>query len=320
MNAQAFYILYADPRGGNVHYFILNPSSQSKGARNSWSIIIKELRKRNISYKVYSTHYTGHATVLASQITKHDPHAVIVAVSGDGTIHDILCGLHNISTITFGVIPSGSGNDFARGMRISQKTEDALRAVLAPKRFVRMDIGTIADTNQRFGVSCGIGYDASVCHEALESPIKTFLNKANLGQLTYAVIALKQIFLYPPCEMTIDLDNGQHLHYKKAYCAAIMNQPYEGGGLKMVPYARSSDGYLDVMVVGDPSKFKIFTMLPTAFWGMHTRLSGLDFLRCREIRIRTKNKCPIHLDGESGGIGDELHVRLVPEKLKVITG
>ena len=208
-----------------MYYFILNPSSQSKGAGNTWSIIIKELRKRNISYKVYSTHYKGHATDIARQITRHDPHAVIVAVGGDGTIHDILCGLCNINTITFGVIPSGSGNDFARGMNISMSTEDAVRAVLAPRRYVQMDVGTIKDTNFRFGVSCGIGYDASVCHEALESPIKDFLNRIGLGQLTYSVIALKQIFMYPPCAMTIDLDDGRHLQYKKAYCAAVMNQP-----------------------------------------------------------------------------------------------
>jgi YegS/Rv2252/BmrU family lipid kinase len=303
-----------------VYYFILNPSSQSKGAGNTWSIIIKELRKRNIAYKVYSTHYKGHATDIARQITRHDPHAVIVAVGGDGTIHDILCGLYNINTITFGVIPSGSGNDFARGMNISMSTEDAVRAVLAPRRYVQMDVGTIKDTNFRFGVSCGIGYDASVCHEALESPIKDFLNRIGLGQLTYSVIALKQIFMYPPCAMTIDLDDGRHLQYKKAYCAAVMNQPYEGGGLKMVPSARSSDGYLDVMVVADVSRFKIFTMLPTAFWGMHTHLKGLDFLHCRELHIHTKRKCPIHLDGESGGISNELHVALVPERLRVIIG
>ena len=304
----------------NVYYFILNPSSQSKGARGTWSTILKEIRKRNIPYKVYSTHYEGHATVLATQISRHDPYATIIAVGGDGTIHDILCGLHNIGTITFGVIPSGSGNDFARGMHISMKTEDAVRTVLMPKKFVQMDVGTIAETSYRFGVSCGIGYDASVCHEALKSPIKDILNRLGLGQLTYSVIALKQIFMYPPCAMAVDLDDGRHILYKKAYCAAIMNQPYEGGGLKMVPSALSDDGYLDVMVVGNVSKFRIFTMLPTAFFGRHTRLKGLDFLHCREIHIRTKNKCPIHLDGESGGISNELYVKLVPEKLRVISG
>ncbi|MBP3880187.1 MAG: acylglycerol kinase family protein, partial [Lachnospiraceae bacterium] len=73
-----------------MYYFILNPSSQSSGSRSIWNRLVKILKEKNISYKVYATTYPGQGTVLAGEISRNDPHAVIVAIGGDGTVHDIL--------------------------------------------------------------------------------------------------------------------------------------------------------------------------------------------------------------------------------------
>ena len=91
-----------------MYYFILNPSSQSSGSRSIWIRLVETLRKRQIEYRVFATKYPGHGTEIAHAITTKDPYATVIAIGGDGSIHEILCGLTNISTITFGVIPSGS--------------------------------------------------------------------------------------------------------------------------------------------------------------------------------------------------------------------
>ena len=304
-----------------MYYFILNPSSQSFGSRSVWSRLSEKLKAQGIEYKVYATRYPGHGKEIARTITTMDPRAVVIAIGGDGTIHDILCGLTNLSTITFGVIPSGSGNDFARGMRISSDPDRAIRAVLEPTRYTKMDLGVLKDRQgERFGVSSGIGFDAAICHEALNSPIKDFLNSINLGNLTYAAICLKQIVLFEPCSMTIEADGNRHFEVPRAYFAAVMNQKYEGGGVKMIPDAKPNDGLLDLIVVGDVTKSKICCFLPMAFFGKHTRLKGLHFIKCTDVKITADRTCAVHLDGESGGMHKTLHIGLEKEKLRVITG
>ncbi|MDD3337501.1 MAG: diacylglycerol kinase family lipid kinase [Lachnospiraceae bacterium] len=303
-----------------MYYFIVNPKSKSSKGRDIWSDIHSELEMRQFSYKVFFTQYRGHAEKLATQITEAHPDCTLVGVGGDGTIHELLSGIRNVTTITFGYIPTGSGNDFARGMGISADTLTALRHILEPKQFRQMDLGIVTrgTKKSRFGVSTGIGFDAGICHEALASNIKKMLNKIGLGSLTYALIAAKQIFLYEPCPMTIRMDGNRRIALNRSYFAAVMNQPFEGGGLKLCPGAKNDDKYLNVCLVGDMPRFKILFLLPTAFWGKHTHLKGVHMLRCKSISIHMGKEKPVHLDGESGGIHQNLSASIEPDSLRVI--
>src|SRR5699024_8873846 len=96
---------------------------------------------------------------------------------------------------TLGYIPIGSSNDFARGLGIPKKPEEALDAVLHPKKIIHMDIGMLtgAAGERRFLVSGGIGFDAAVCHEVCVSKWKILLNRLGLGKLSYAVVALDRL-------------------------------------------------------------------------------------------------------------------------------
>ena len=303
------------------YYFILNPNAKSGGSDSVWNHIEKALRMESLPYKSFVTEHPGHGTQIAASITGHDPEATVIAVGGDGTIHDILCGLKNLDTVTFGVIPSGSGNDFARGMGILRRTEPAISAILRPKSFTKMDVGRLTDRPElRFGVSAGIGFDASICHEALHSRIKNVLNTLRAGNLTYALLALKQAAFYKPGPMTVILDDTARYDFRSVFFAAIMNQPYQGGGLQLSPDADPSDQYLDVFICGDISRLKLLTFLPTAYGGKHTQLKGLHFLRGRKVQIIADKSRPVHLDGESGGFSRTLNAEICPEQLRVITG
>ena len=304
-----------------MYYFILNPTAKSGGSDSVWSQIEASLKSEGIPYKYFMTEWAGHGTEIASSITRHDPKAMVVAVGGDGSIHDILCGLENLDTITFGVVPCGSGNDFARGMGILRGTMEAIRVVLHPAVFTNMDVGQLTDRPElRFGVSAGIGFDASICHEALRSPIKNVLNTFHAGNLTYSVLAVKQVALYQPGPMTVILDDSARFDFRKVFFAAIMNQPYQGGGLKLSPAAEPSDGILDVFVCGDISRLTLLTFLPSAYSAKHTGLKGLHFLRGRKIKIIADKSRPVHLDGESGGFSRTLTAQICSKQLRVITG
>lgn len=300
-----------------MYYFIVNPSAHSRKNRKIWIRVRNELNQRGILYRAFRTEYPGHAKRLAEAISRKDPHAVIAAVGGDGTVHEILSGLVNLDTVTFGLIPAGSGNDFARGMGIPSKQLPALAAILDPSRIVRMDVGR-TDAG-RFGVSCGIGLDAAVCHQALTSPVKGVLNALGLGSLTYALIAVKLFASYRPESLSILLNTGEELSFPRAYFAAAMNQRFEGGGFMMTPKARPDDGELSLIIAEEMPRLLLALAFPLAKFGLHTRVRGVHFVNCRSAVLTSGEPSCVHLDGDSGGIRRTLSVELESEKLQVIT-
>ncbi|OYP11024.1 hypothetical protein CG709_09020, partial [Lachnotalea glycerini] len=172
----------------------------------------------------------------------------------------------------------------------------------------------------RFVVSTGIGFDASICHEALDSKLKAVLNKIKLGKLTYVGIALKQLAKFKTEGATIIMDGKLSRNYKEIYFISSHIHKYEGGGLKLCPQADYQDGMLDICVVNKLSKIKFLFLLPTAFTGKHIRYKAVDIIRCRELSIKTSNMLPVHADGESLGKQNYVTVKSIPEKLTIIAG
>ena len=224
--------------------------------------------------------------------------------------------------ITLGYIPTGSGNDFARGLGLTKDTEKAVEQILTPADIEKMDIGIAQSNGEKryFLISAGIGFDASICHEALNSGLKDFLNKYHLGKLTYAAIALKQLFLYRPCRVDIRLDRQRICRFPRCFFVAGMNLKYEGGGCKFCPDADHADGNIHICVAGKLSKLKIITMLPTAFIGKHIWFRGIEIQKGHVVEIISRRPLPVHCDGESFGFRDSLSLTTAREQISVITG
>ena len=306
-----------------MYYFIVNPNSRSGKAALIWKDLEKVLQERNIEYKTFFTEYKGHAALLSASITADlpaDTSLRLIAVGGDGTIQEILSGVKDLSRITFGYIPTGSGNDFCRSMKLPQNPMEALDLILSDKRPHPMDVPHIScgSNSSRFAISCGIGFDAAVCHEVGVTPMKKVLNKIGLGKLVYLFVALKQLFFLKPSPMTLTMDGDRVEKFSKVYFTAVMNQKYEGGGFKFCPNASPSDGYLDVIVVDHLSKPKVLCCLPTAFFGKHTHFNGIHIFRCKKIDIHSDARLAVHKDGESAGLLHDFSVCMEPEQLNMI--
>lgn len=306
-----------------MYYFIVNPNARSGKGKNIWKELRSELALHHVPYKAYITEYVGHAVKLSSKLsllgTEEEP-VNLIAVGGDGTLQEVLSGIQNLQNVYFGYIPIGSGNDFCRSMELPQDPIKALQVILKKERILCMDIprATSGNSDCRFGISAGIGFDAAVCQEVAVSPIKKALNKLGLGKLAYVAIALKQILFMTPSHMAIEMDGNRKYAFNRVYFAAVMNQKYEGGGFKFCPDASPSDGILDVIVAEGLPKAMVLMVLPTAFWGKHIYFKGIHTFRCKSIKIHSAVPLAVHHDGESGGLQRELSVCFERNTLKVI--
>ena len=229
-----------------MYYFIVNPNSRSGKGELIWKELRQVLRQKHISYKVVFTKYRGHAVKLAAALTEKtspDRPLCLIAVGGDGTIQEVLSGVKDLTNIYFGYIPTGSGNDFCRSMKLPQDPHEALDCILKKKHiaFVDVPVISIKGHKSRFAISCGIGFDAAVCHEVSVTPMKKVLNHIGLGKLVYLFVALKQLLFMRPVPVTLRMDEERIYPFQKVYFAAIMNQKYEGGGFKFCPSADPSD-------------------------------------------------------------------------------
>lgn len=301
--------------------FIVNPNSRSGMGGMIWEVIEPELIKKKVEYDCFHTTYPGHATKLVRQITADGLLHTLVVLGGDGTVNEVINGIEDISKVTLGYIPTGSSNDFARGLKLPKDPLKALEVVLNPGQIKRMDIGllTRAGKKRRFAVSTGIGFDAAICHQAAVSKLKVLLNRLKLGKLTYVGIALNRLFHDKPVEAEVILDGGESRTYHRVYFAAAMNQPYEGGGFYFCPGAQSDDRMLDVIIISSLPKLAVLLLLPTAYKGWHVHFPGISVLRCREVCIRTKKALAVHTDGEPVFLRKEIKAELLKEQIKVIT-
>jgi YegS/Rv2252/BmrU family lipid kinase len=304
------------------YIFIVNPNSRSGMGHRIWNTVRPVLNERGIRYRVFFTKYQRHAVRIVRELTSDGKCHTIVVLGGDGTVNEVVNGIADLSKITLGYIPTGSSNDFARSLRLPTDPLKALDNILRPSRYLSVNIGVLTyDRNKkkrRFAVSSGIGFDAGICHEAMVSRMKILLNRLHLGKLTYVGIALRQILSLTPGKITLVLDDTRRLSFDRAYFATAMNCKYEGGGFKFCPNADCCDGLLDIIVISGLSKFKLLTLLPTAYKGWHTRFRRVYTFTCKKAAITGITPLPVHADGEPVFKQAKAVMSLEPEKLRVI--
>ena len=221
------------------------------------------------------------------------PEAALI-FGGDGTVHRYLPQLY-ASKIPALVVPKGSGNDFAHAIGIHNE-KIALRAwryFCAGGNNVRqIDLGTIHKNDQEIPFCCvaGAGLDADANARANRLP--SWL-RSSAGYLFAAVQAL---FAFRPVQVRVSTED--RTENRKALLIAIGNAHRYGGGIKIVPRAQLDDGLLDVCLVGDISKVKVFFCLPIIYFGGHTGLKEVEYFRARTARIESDPALDVYADGE----------------------
>ncbi|OEF99958.1 hypothetical protein BHF71_07115 [Vulcanibacillus modesticaldus] len=303
-----------------MYHFIVNPIAKGGKLKKDWITLERVIVDKLPDFTVHFTEYPGHATEIAKELTNTDSPVSLVAVGGDGTVNEVINGIINFKSTSFGYIPYGSGMDFARGNGIPLDPIQAIdKIVKGRKKNIKYSIILGDNTiSRRFASNCGIGFDAEVAYEANIEKIrvKKFFNKFNLGTLTYVFFVIKQLFSFKRLKLTIKIDDDQY-DYHNSWFITFSNNPYAGGGMIMNPNADPQEEILDAIVVYGINRKKILALFPTIFKGTHINYSGVKLVRGNKYLVNSDSKVSIHVDGEVVGKFTTFEVRLSDEWLTI---
>lgn len=226
----------------------------------------------------------NHATELARDAAA--THEVVVAVGGDGTIHEVAEGLL-YSDCAMGIIPTGSGNGFARCLRIPTSVVKAIKSI---NNSVATPVDVVRCNQDIFVNVAGIGFDAEIGH--------LFANTRKRGIFSYVKLIAREFMRYKP--ITIEVEYEGQTRSFDAFLLSLANSTQWGNNAKIAPLARVNDGLVDICVL---RKFPIVAspmMLVKLFAGTFHTSRYMETFQVERATIRTRQSPQkIHLDGES---------------------
>jgi diacylglycerol kinase (ATP) len=270
---------------------IVNPASgRERATQYAWAIC-ERLRDRYDAVEMVLTTGDGDAERAAIQAVADGCGAVIVA-GGDGTLNEALNGIHAAAALdrtTLGLIPLGTGNDFATALDIPSEIEEAIRILTAGKT-LRVDIGKV--NGRVFLNTSGGGFIAEVS-VAVTPQLKTIA-----GRLAYLVGGAHALLDYEPVRATIATEpDGLRLGLG-LYAFAVCNSRLIGGGRLIAPAASIDDGLLDVCLIEAMSSFDFIALARKVAAGDHVNDPRVRYVQASSIRIEFDREIRINTDGE----------------------
>lgn len=296
---------------------ILNPMAD---LGNAWKAardlrpIIAEYGNADWSGTVYPT----HALELARQAGEQG-YDLVIAVGGDGTVHEVINGLMQIpegQRPILGIVPVGSGNDFAHAAGVPVNPVEALKLALHGQPS-RMDVGILRDGDGReeyVDNTLGIGFDAVTTIRSHKLPIVR-------GFLMYLVAVIQTILLnFDPVGLKVETD--QETWEGPTVMFVMCNGPREGGGFLVAPDARPDDGIFQYASIGKVSRLMMFRLIPEVMKGTHGRFKQVRMGKFHKMSLISDRPLYIHTDGEIfSGFGTDvkqIYFEILPEAMQVV--
>jgi len=258
------------------------------------------------------TDHEGHAEELARQAVEEGAE-LVVAAGGDGTLNEVLNGLSSgFGRTRLGLLPLGTGNDFARSIGVPDDLKAAL-AILLAGRFQRIDVGraTVGGKSRCFLNMAVGGFSGVVSEKASDA-------KERWGPLAYmrgAVDALPELQAF---ETTIVLNGAERLRID-TYNVVISNGRYVAAGIPVAPQAVLDDGLFEVMIAPATTLPKLALLVPQVLLGQHLNSDLLLFRRAIRIEIESEPPMAFNVDGEM--LGEESSAfEVQPRAVEMVVG
>lgn len=284
---------------------IVNPIAGNGRAHGLAPRIGRWLAEHGRPARLLETRERGHAERLAS--TAGDlGHDRVIVVGGDGTIQEVVNGLLTASAASgngvpaLGVVPGGNGNDLIRNLALPLDPMAALVVALGEEtRPIDVANASGADGRLRhFAVAGGVGFDARVAHVMFGHRMPW-----QRGQVGYFLSTFFELLRFQNRDIALVLDthDGELRIERRSLLVAFANGPYYGGGMQICPGADPADGFMDVCVAGDLTRWEAIRLLPGIYKGAHVGHPKVEFHRARSVRFEGDDDTLVHLDGEPFG-------------------
>ena len=283
---------------------ICNPTAKSGEASRTAKQVIELLRARGVEPCVYETAYAGHATELSKR-AYDEGYRLIAAVGGDGTMRETALPLLHTDAV-FGLIPCGTGNDFARALGISTDPEIAVDTLLCGTDRM-LDAGQAND--EIFFNVAGFGFDVDVLDYT-----EAFKPKFQNGSTAYIFGLLKAVFGLKLRRSTITFPDGAI--EENVLLIAAGNGRFFGGGMEVTPNADPADGLLDFCIIHDVGFWGVLTVLPKFIKGKHLGSKYVSYRKDRCCSVVCEPQSRIEVDGERMQ-GTPVTFRILEKALRV---
>jgi YegS/Rv2252/BmrU family lipid kinase len=291
-------------------HIIVNPVAGRGAGRQALDAVARAFRAQGWSVDVTESQHPGHATTIARDLAANGG-GRLIAVGGDGLVHEVANGiLAAHSDAQLGVVPVGSGNDFAKliGVYAHSPARAVARLVTAEPR--RFDVGRVG--GEWFVNTLGLGFGPAVVRLRNETA------GALTGFVSYLVPILRAFATFRPPRF--DLRSAEFRESGQMMMIEVCNGTTSGGSYRFAPDADPSDGLLDVCLVRRVSLPRFLLAIPRVIRGTHASMREVTMFRTRELTIHLPDEpLVLHLDGELREPGGhECVVTLEPKRLNVL--
>lgn len=300
---------------------ILNPNAGGRQAERDWPNIEEELIKEGFDFELVKTEGPLHAVLITKEKIQSG-YRKIIAIGGDGTLHEIVNGIMRQKIITadqilLAMISVGTGNDWIKTHNISSDYKIAIQQIKTGNT-IQQDVGKItfrnevSNTETRYFInSVGIGFDAKVVEYILPQKAKGKSSKSE-----YMLGLIKSLFTNKNVSSQLKLDS-QTIN-TKLYNLSVGLCKFKGGGFKMLPNAIPDDGKLDVTLASRISKTKLLVSLPKIFGGKVEQIRYFKFFQTENLTLNISGPMCTEADGEFLG-HYPLEVSIIPNQIKLIS-
>lgn len=292
--------------------FVANPAAGKGREGREGRRIRAELESAGLGGEWLETRAPDDGLSLAAAAAEAGA-GLVVAVGGDGTVNEIAGGLLRVPAERrplLGLVPAGTGNDYARVLGLRAWDVAGAAAALKRRDVRSLDAG---DVNGRFFANgFGLGFDGSVAETA--SAITWLRGFPAYLAAVFAVLARWKNFV-----LTAEID-GERLEGPSILVAVTIG-PASGGGFHLTPDARPDDGQFDLCRLGDFGKLEALKHLPKTLNGTHVTLTKATLRRGREVTLRSDRPLTAHVDGNllrNVGFPEPLRFRIHPGALRVV--
>jgi YegS/Rv2252/BmrU family lipid kinase len=253
---------------------------------------------------IFVTERRGHARELAARVAAQGARLVL-AWGGDGTFNEVASAVA-FSPVACGIVPAGSGNGLARELQVDPRPERAIADALQARPRA-IDLGEI--DGRLFANVAGIGFDAYVAgtFDARE--------RGRRGLSGYVGVVMRALASYQVQQYAIAA--GDERWTLGAVLVTIANSAQFGNGARIAPGARVDDGFLDLVIIPERSRWRTVCHVPKLFAGTVERIPGSFIRKVQQVVIESEKPMAFHVDGEPIQGGTRLVARVHPAALNV---